>query len=155
MTAGTHRDNRFSRASHGVLEHLSNTSGLPTWLLTRTTGGVSQALAVVDPSGVIRAPQSVPHDVGDHAGSRLSVPVILPDGEIFGELTGYGIAPPAFLSLESLRTQADAFAAILGALADSERTLAVERRADHLRLQVRRRRRHPHVRSLSAWRQLP
>jgi len=129
MTAGTHRDNRFSRASHGVLEHLSTTSGLPTWLLTRSTGGVSQALAVVDPSGIIRPHQSVAHDVGSHAGSRLSVPVILPDGDIFGDLVGYGIAPPAFMSLESLRTQADAFATILGALADSERTLAIERRA--------------------------
>jgi diguanylate cyclase (GGDEF)-like protein len=129
MTAGTHRDNRFSRASHGVLEHLSTTSGLPTWLLTRTTGGVSQALAVVDPSGIIRPHQSVAHDVGSHAGSRLSVPVILPDGDIFGDLVGFGVAPPAFMSLESLRTQADAFATILGALADSERTLAVERRA--------------------------
>jgi diguanylate cyclase (GGDEF)-like protein len=129
MNAGTHRDTRFSRASHGVLEHLSITSGLPTWLLTRTTSGLSQALAVVDPSGAIRPNQSVPHDVGEHAGGRLAVPVILPEGDIFGELVGFGATPPAFMSVESLRTQADAFAAILGALADSERTLAIERRA--------------------------
>jgi diguanylate cyclase (GGDEF)-like protein len=128
MTAGTHRDTTFSRASHGVLEHLSATSGLPTWLLARTTTGVSQALAVVDPSGSIRVHQAVPHDVGERAGSKLSVPVILPDGELFGELVGFGVAPPAFTSLESLRTQADAFASIIGALADSERTLAMERR---------------------------
>ncbi|MEI8239086.1 MAG: bifunctional diguanylate cyclase/phosphodiesterase [Actinomycetota bacterium] len=128
MTPGTHRDTRFSLASNGVLEHLSDTSGLPTWLLTRSTGGVAQVLAVVDPSGSLRLHQSVPHDIGDRAGSWLSVPVILPDGELFGELIGFSVAPRAFTSVESLRPQADAFAAILGALAESERTLAIERR---------------------------
>jgi diguanylate cyclase (GGDEF)-like protein len=129
MSAVTHSDTRFTRAAHGVLKHLSATSGLPTWMVTRTTGGVIHALAVIDPSGTIRVHQAVTHDIGELAGCRLSVPILLPDGDLFGELVGFGSTPPAFLSLESLRTQVDAFASVVGALADSERTLAKERRA--------------------------
>jgi diguanylate cyclase (GGDEF)-like protein len=129
MTNGSSNDTNFSRTSLGVLEHLSATSGLPTWVLTRTSDGVSQALAVMDPSGSLRVHQAVSKDVGEHAGSRLTVPVMLPDGEIFGELVGFGSTPPSHHWFEALRTQADVFAMVLGALALSERTLAVERRA--------------------------
>ena len=129
MTSGSSNDTNFSRTSLGVLEHLSSTSGLPTWVLTRTQGGVSQALAVVDSSGTIRVHQAVSKDVGESAGSRLEVCVLLPDGEIFGELVGFGATPPSFAWFEALRTQADAFATVLGALAQAERSLAIERRA--------------------------
>ena len=67
MTNGWGHDTNFSRTSLRVLEHLSVASGLPTWLLTRTNAGVSQVLAVVDPSSTIRIHQSVAKDVGDGA----------------------------------------------------------------------------------------
>jgi diguanylate cyclase (GGDEF)-like protein len=129
MLTGSSNDTDFSRTSLGVLEHLSATSGLPTWVLTRTQGGVSQALAVVDPTGAIRLHQAVSRDVGESAGSRVEVPVVLPDGQIFGELVGFGSNSPSHAWLEPLRTQADAFAMVLGALAYAERTVALERRA--------------------------
>jgi diguanylate cyclase (GGDEF)-like protein len=128
MTNGSSNDTTFSRTSLGVLEHLSTSSGLPTWVLTRSSDGVSQALAVVDPSDGIRIHQVVSKDVGEHAGSRLAVPVMLPNGEIFGELVGFGGTPPSHHWFEALRSQADVFATLLGALAGSERTLADERR---------------------------
>ncbi|MFM2079115.1 MAG: hypothetical protein RJA49_3005 [Actinomycetota bacterium] len=128
MTNGWGHDTNFSRTSFGVLEHLSTTSGLPTWVLTRTNAGVSQALAVVDPSGAIRLHQSVSKDVGEGAGCRLVVPVMQADGQLFGELVGFG-SPQPQSEVERLRTNADALATVLGALAGSERALAVERRA--------------------------
>ncbi len=128
MTNGSSNDTTFLRTSLGVLEHLSASSGLPTWLLTRTSDGMSQALASIDPSGGIRSHQVVTKDVGEHAGSRLAVPVMLPNGEIFGELIGFGNVPPSHHSIEALRSQADVYASVLGALAGSERALANERR---------------------------
>ena len=129
MTNGLGHDTNFSRTLLGVLEHLSATSGLPTWVLTRSIDGVSQALAVVDPTGFIRVHQTVSKDVGETAGSHLMISVMLPDGEIFGELVGFGSTPPSHHWFEALRTQVDVFAMVLGALAGSERTLAAERRA--------------------------
>jgi diguanylate cyclase (GGDEF)-like protein len=129
MPNGWGHDTNFSRTSLGVLDHLSTTSGLPTWLLTRTNAGVSQVLAVVDPSTTIRIHQSVAKDIGEGAGSRIAVPMMLSDGRLFGELVGFGSAPLPYHEMESLRTTADAFATVLGALAHSERTLAFERRA--------------------------
>jgi diguanylate cyclase (GGDEF)-like protein len=128
MTNGWGHDTNFSRTSLGVLEHLSATSGLPTWLLTRTNAGVSQVLAVVDPASGIRVHQAVPRDIGESSGCRLALPVMLTDGQLFGELVGYGATPPSAHTLESLRSHADVLAMVLGALAGSERTLAVERR---------------------------
>lgn len=129
MTNGWGHDTNFSRTSRRVLEHLSAASGLPTWLLSRTNAGVSQVLAVVDPAGMIHLHQSVATDVGFGAASRVSVPMPLNDGSILGELTGFGTAPLSYADVEALRTTAAVFAAVLGALADSERTLAVERRS--------------------------
>ncbi len=132
MTNGWGHDTNFSRTSLGVLEHLSSTSALPTWLLTRTNAGVSQVLAVVDPTTAIRIHQSVARDVGDGSGSRLTVPMMLGDGRLFGEVVGFGATPLSQDESERLRTTADAFATVLGALADCERTLAFERRStDH------------------------
>jgi len=129
MTNGLAHDTNFSKTLHGVLEHLSATSGLPTWVLARTNDGISQALAVVDPSGAIRVHHEVARDVGDTAGTRMAIPVVLPNGEIFGELIGFGSTPPSHHWFEALRSQADVFAMVLGALAGSERTLAADRRA--------------------------
>ena len=117
MPNGWGHDTNFSRTSLGVLDHLSTTSGLPTWLLTRTNAGVSQVLAVVDPSATIRIHQSVAKDIGEGAGSRIAVPMMLSDGRLFGELVGFGSAPLPYHEMESLRTTADAFATVLGALA--------------------------------------
>ncbi len=129
MANGWGNETNFSRTSLGVMEHLSATSGLPTWVLTRTNAGISQALAVADPSGALRLHQAVSKDIGDGAGCRLVVPVMQADGQLFGELVGFGTTPLPQSELESLRTAADALATVLGALAGSERTLAVERRA--------------------------
>lgn len=129
MTNGRGFETNFSRTSSGVLEHLSSTSGLPTWVLTRTNAGIGQALAVVDPSGIIRAHQAVPAAVGDSAGCRLSVPVMDADGHLFGEIVGFGATPLSPSAMEGLRTDVAALAMVLGALAGSERTLAVQRRA--------------------------
>ncbi len=129
MPNGWGHDTNFTRTSLGVLDHLSTTSGLPTWLLTRTNAGVSQVLAVVDPSSTIRIHQSVANNVGEGAACRIAVPMMLSDGRLFGELVGFGAAPLQHHELETLRTTADAFATVLGALAHCERTLAFERRA--------------------------
>ena len=51
--------------------------------------------------------------------------MILPDGDLFGELVGFGSIPLTVSQHEALRSQADVLAALLGALAASTRSLAV------------------------------
>ena len=61
--------------------------------------------------------------------ARLSVPVILPDGDLFGELVGFGSIPLTVSQHEALRSEADVLAALLGALAASTRSLAMLQQA--------------------------
>jgi diguanylate cyclase (GGDEF)-like protein len=123
-------DSVFTRTATGVLDHLATTSGLPTWLLVRSANGVSQVLASVDPTGHIRPHQAVGHDVGDGSAARLAVPVMLPDGDLFGEVIGFGALPLTVSQSEALRTHADVLATALGALASSSRMLAQLQQAD-------------------------
>lgn len=122
----------FSRTAMGVLQHLAASTGMPTWVLARTGGVIGQVLAVADHSGELQLHRAVSHDVGDGSPARIAVPVVLPDGETFGDLIGFG---PELLDLEALqatRAQAAVLANSLGALAHSTRALARIRRAETL-----------------------
>jgi diguanylate cyclase (GGDEF)-like protein len=89
---------------------------------------------VVDPSGQIGSHQPLTLDVGATAPSRVSVPVNLPDGDPFGQLTGYSQATLNPVIIDSARMNASAFAAVLGSLVSGERALAAEHRAGERRL---------------------
>lgn len=121
-------ENVFPRTAASVLDHLASTSGLSTWLLVRSASGVNQVVAAVDPIGSIRSHDAVATDVGVGAAARITVPVLLPDGEAFGELVGFGSTPLTVGQYESLRAHATVLASSLGALAASTRTLALLRR---------------------------
>jgi diguanylate cyclase (GGDEF)-like protein len=126
-------ETNFSRAAQRVLDHLSLTSGIPTWLLLRTDGGTSQTLAVADPSNTLRAHQMVSSHVGVDATHRIAVPVVLPDDQPFGEVVGFSNLYPATGTIEDVTALATLFAVTLGSLAGSELTLATERRAAEVR----------------------
>ena len=132
MTFSTSPDTSFSLMAQRVLEHLSTTSGLSTWAVCRIDQNSSHTLAVDSPQGAIHAHAPLTAPLGAGARCRISAPIMLPDGQPFGELVGFDDHETA-TPLDQAAAQSRVFAALLGALAAAEVALSHERRTVEVR----------------------
>jgi diguanylate cyclase (GGDEF)-like protein len=127
MNGGLTTDATLGRAARAALEHLRRQSGYPTWLLTRINDYERIVVAAVDPQFSIVANSVLPSDLSTDrflgSAAKTVVPVLLPNGQQYGDLIGLSRDLPSPMPPHA-ETLIPLLANMLGSIAGAEAALA-------------------------------